>query len=188
MILEKMAAKDGCNAPLTMAPMVPTSKYGHSETLRRITSKNDTVGTCSSCKNRGTDGGSSSEKHWSYEEKRGPFSNVKSNIRFCPFRNMVDMLTWKKEHKFLLWYWIWSRSPPLAWACLSPVLVPLFQPTRSLVWTEACSNCSCHSNPQYQLPPYPWPPERSVAQTEPQILKRDDIKSFKSFPVYLQEC
>lgn len=96
MILEKMAAKDGCNAPLTMAPMVPASKYGHSETLRRITSKNDTVGTCSSCKNRGTDGGSSSEKHWSYEEKRGPFSNVKSNIRFCPFRNMVDNVDMKK--------------------------------------------------------------------------------------------
>ena len=50
MILEKRIANIGCIAPLMMAQIVPTRMKGHSEMFRRITCRNDTGGTSSSCK------------------------------------------------------------------------------------------------------------------------------------------
>lgn len=50
MISVKMMLSTGCMAPVITAQMVPTKIYGHSEMLKRITLKNDTGGTFSSCR------------------------------------------------------------------------------------------------------------------------------------------
>lgn len=114
-------------------------------------------------KNRGTGIGISPEKGflWSDMEKRLSFSKAKSNIFMeCSQLYIANWL-------FLLWYWTWKSSPPLAWVVLSPLLFPLLGWPRSLVRTQTWSNCSCCHSARHQLPPYPWPPERSEAWTEP---------------------